>query len=130
MLPNAWQDRDGIKAPSQKGEGCDDEQGHNLKFLKSIGPNPNDKTNQTEGDGGENEISHHPPRVINSEGHKKRGGEQNDETEHDRFRRCRSHIAHHDLQGRERGRQELINSATEFWEINTKGRIGDALRQE
>ena len=57
------------------------------------------------------------------------GGGEDDQAEDDRFGRGGADIAEHDLEIRDRRRQQFVDGADEFRKVDAERGIGDALRQ-
>jgi hypothetical protein len=57
-------------------------------------------------------------------------GRQDDQAEDDRLGRRRADIAEHDLEGRDRRGQQLVDRAGELRKVDAERGVRDALRQQ
>src|SRR5581483_7897695 len=130
FLPERRQHADRIKAAAEKSQRRDHEQWHDLQLLEAVRPDADNEAEQTEGHRGEQQEFQHPDRVLDMQRHEQAGGGENDYAHDDRLAGGRADIAEHDLEIGDRRRQQFVDRAGEFREVNSEGCIHDALRQQ
>ncbi len=128
-LPDARQHVDRIERAAEEGQRSDDQHRDHLQLLEVVGPDADHEAEQAEGEGDQHQECQHPDRMLDAQRHEEGGGCQDDEADHDRFRRRGADVADDDLQGRDGGREDLVDGADEAWEIDGEGGVRDALRQ-
>ena len=68
--------------------------------------------------------------MLDMQRHEQERRRQDDEAENDRFGRRRADIAEHDLERRDRRREEFVDGADEARKIDAERGVGHALRQQ
>src|SRR2546430_785397 len=116
--------------PAQEGERGDDQQGHELQLLEAVGPDADDEAEQAEGHCGQQEKHEHPGRMGDAQRHEQARRGEDDKPQDHRLGRGRADVARHDLEIRDRRRQDLVDRAGEPGKVDAERGVRDALRQQ
>ena len=98
-----------------------------MQLLEILRPDADDEAQKREADAGQQQEGDHGHRVRNRQINKEMRRDENHRTDEQRLGGCSPHIANDNLEEADRGREQLVDRAHEFGEIDAERGVGRGL---
>uniref|UniRef100_A0A0N4ZJL2 LigA n=1 Tax=Parastrongyloides trichosuri TaxID=131310 RepID=A0A0N4ZJL2_PARTI len=128
--PAVRQHVDRIEGPAEEGQRRHDQHGDHLQLFEILRPDADDEAEQAEGRGDQDQEGQHPEGVQYLQRHEQGRRRQNDQAQHRRLGRRRPDIGDDDLQRTDGRRQDFIDGAGEFREVDAEAGVEDRLGEQ